>query len=170
MKPRRLELDYLVPRRRARWPGLLVLALSLALAMGLAWRYRDAQYELARLETAAGMSNLQRPLKEVPEQRLNEEVRSAEAVARSLALPWATLVRGVEQAATRDVALLQLQPDAETRVVRLTAEARHREAMFDYVRRLGAAKGLAEVHLVSHQMQRDDPRQPIQFSAQASLR
>jgi hypothetical protein len=76
----------------------------------------------------------------------------------------------VERASTRDVALLQLQPDAESRLLRLTAEARNREAMFEYVRRLGAAPGLADTHVVSHQVQRDDPLRPVQFSVQALLR
>ena len=35
--------------------------------------------------------------------------------------------------------MLQLQPDAEQRVLQLTAEARSREAMFEYLRRLAAA-------------------------------
>jgi hypothetical protein len=42
--------------------------------------------------------------------------------------------------------------------------------MFDFVRRLGNARGLADVHLVSHQVQREDPQRPIQFAVQASLK
>ena len=53
-------------------------------------------------------------------------------------------------------------------MLRLTAEARNREAMFEYLRRLAQARGLAEVHLVSHQVQRDDPQRPIQFTVQAA--
>jgi len=148
-----------------------VLAVSLGIAAELALRYRDAQLELARLAAASGLASPQRaPVRAVPKERLDDEVKNAEAVVRQLTLPWASLIRAIEQAATRDVAILQLQPDAESRVVRLTAEARHREAMFEYLRRLGAAKGLAEVHLVGHQLQRDDPQRPIQFSVQASLR
>lgn len=170
-KARALELDYLALRRRARWPGFVVLALSLALAGGLLARHRDLQLELARFETLAGLSSAPRAAaRELPRERLEDEARNAEAVVRQLTLPWATLVQTIEQAATRDVALLQLQPDAETRLLKLTAEARHRQAMFDYVRRLGAAKGVSEVHLVSHQVQRDDPQRPIQFAVQASLK
>jgi len=72
--------------------------------------------------------------------------------------------------ATRDVAILQLQPDAEQRVLRLTAEARNRDAMFEYLKRLAAARELTNVVLVSHQVQREEPQQPIQFSVQASLK
>jgi hypothetical protein len=169
VKPRRLELDYLVPRRRARWPGVLVLLVSLALAGTLVGRWREAQIELVRLD-AGGIVAHERRAAPVPEARLAEEARNAEAVVRSLTLPWAALVRAVEQASTREVALLALQPDPQARLLRLTAEARHREAMFAYVRRLGTAEGLAEVHLVSHQVSRDDPQRPLQFSVQATLR
>ncbi len=157
-----------MPRRRARWPGVLLLAISLALAAGLFARHREAQLELERLIAVADLAGPQR--RTVPQARLDEEAKSAEAVVRSLTLPWAALVQAVEQAATRDVALLQVQPDAESRLLRLTAEARNREAMFEYVRRLGAAPGLVDVHVVSHQVQRDDPLRPVQFSVQALLR
>ncbi|MEO8717692.1 MAG: hypothetical protein ABI423_05685 [Burkholderiales bacterium] len=173
MSPRvhRLELDYIVPRRRAWWPGVVLLAVSLALAANLLLRYRDAQSELARIEAVAGLAGpQQRPVRSASKERLDEEVRNAEAVVRQIALPWGTLVRAIEQAATRDVALLQLQPDAQSRLVKLSAEARSRAAMFDYVRRLGATNGLADVHVVSHQVQNDDPRRPVQFSVQASMK
>jgi hypothetical protein len=155
--------------RRPLWPGLLVLAASLVLATWLTERYRDARVEVARLETQSGLIAPERPMKPIPKEKLAEETRSAEAVVRQLTLPWASLIGTIEQAATREVAILQLQPDAETRVLRLTAETRHRETMFDFVRRLNASQGLADVHLVSHQVQREDPQHPVQFSIQASI-
>jgi hypothetical protein len=148
----------------------VVLAVSLALAAWLTDRYREARVEVARLETQSGLIVPERPAKPIPREKIEEEARNAEAVVRQLTLPWAALIGTIEQAATREVAILQLQPDAETRLLRLTAETRHREAMFDFVRRLGAAQGLADVHLVSHQVQREDPQQPVQFSIQASIR
>ena len=168
---KRVELDYLAPARVPIWPGILVLALSLAIAGALLARYRDTRDQLARLQTTGKLiSSERRPLTEIPRERLEGEVKSAESVVRQLALPWASLIQAIEQSATREVAILQLQPDAETRTVKLTAEARSRAAMFDYLRRLGAAPGLADVYVVSHQVQRDDPQHPIQFSLQASLR
>jgi hypothetical protein len=148
-----------------------VLALSLAVAAHVFITYRDSQSELARLEAAANVASPERrPVRAVPKERLDEETKSAEAVVRELTLPWAPLLRSLEEAATRDVAILQLQPDAHLRVVKLTAEARSQEAMFAYLRRLAAAKNLGDTHLVSHQVQRDDPQRPIQLSVQAALR
>ena len=166
-----LELDYVAPARRPSWPGLVVLVVSLAVAGGLLVRYQDAQQRLARLQTESGLvAPDTRGARPIPKERIEEESRSAEAVVRQLTLPWATLITTIEQAATRDVAILQLQPDADQRVLRLMAEARTRDAMFDYVRRLGAAKGLGEVHIVNHQVQREDPQRPIHFSVQAAIK
>src|SRR5256714_4472316 len=155
---RRLELDYVAPVRRPHWPGLVVLAVSLAVAGGMLARYRDAQREVVRLEAESGLiAPDRRPERAVSRERLEEEAKLAEGVVRQLTLPWAKLIGTIEQAASRDFAILQLQPDAEQRLLRLTAEARDREAMFEYLRRLGSAQGLAEVHLVSHQVQRQEP-------------
>jgi hypothetical protein len=171
MKPRRIELDYIAAPRRPIWLGIAVLAVALGVAAELLARYRDTQLELARLEAVAGLvSPERRPARVLPKERLDEEVKAAEAVVRSLTLPWASLIEALERAATREVAILQLQPDAQSRLLRLSVEARSREAMFDYVRRLGAARTLAEVHMVSHQVRLDDPQRPIQFSVQAVLR
>ncbi|HEY7240236.1 MAG TPA: hypothetical protein VH600_13775 [Burkholderiales bacterium] len=148
-----------------------MLALSLAVAAGLGERYRDARVEVARLETQSGLIAPERPAKPIPRERLDEEARAAEAVVRQLTLPWAALIATIEQAAaTKDVAILQLQPDAENRLLRLTAETKQREAMFNFVRRLADAPLLGDVHLVSHQVQREDPQHPVQFSIQASIR
>lgn len=168
---RRLELDFIAPPRRPLWPGVLLLALALAVASALGVRYRSVLIELQVLETAGGLVSAERrPQRAIPRERLEEEAKNAESVVRQLTLPWASLVETVEQASTRDVALLQLQPDAQQRLLRLTAEARHQEAMLEYLRRLVSARALADVHVVSHQVQKEDPQRPIQFAVQASLR
>jgi len=91
-------------------------------------------------------------------------------MVRQLALPWAQLIDSLERAATKEVALLNIQPDAQNRVLRVTAEARRQELMLDYLRRLSATGAFAEVHLVSHQVREDDPGRPVQFAVQASFR
>jgi hypothetical protein len=167
----RVELDYVAPVRRSVWPGVLLLVLAIAVSAEVLLRYRDVRQELGRLEAQAGLVLPGgRPARGLPKERLDEQAKNAEAVVRQLTLPWASLIGAIEQAATRDVAILQLQPDAEQRVLRLTAEARNRDAMFEYLKRLGAARELTNVVLVSHQVQRDEPQQPIQFSLQASLK
>lgn len=171
MTLRRLELDYIAAPHRPRWLGYALLAVSLVVAADLVLRYREVQLELERADTAIGLLHAGRQApKAVPKERLDEQIKNAEAAVRQLTLPWATLIHALEEVATPDVAILQLQPDAQQRLLRVTAEARHQEAMFEYLRRLAGAKTLFNVHLVSHQVQLDHPQRPIQFSVQAGFR
>jgi Tfp pilus assembly protein PilN len=167
----RLEIDYVAFPRRPRWPGIVVLALSLVVAAGAVGRYREAQHELAALDAAQGLVNVDRgSTKAIPKERIEQEAKLVNEVVRQLALPWATMIAAVEKASTGEVVVLQLQPDAQQRLLRLTAEAKSRQAMLKYVRQLGQDRALAEVHLVRDEVRLDQPGHPIQFAVQAALR
>lgn len=168
---KRLELDFIAAPRRSLWPGVALLAIALSVAGALGARYHNVKAELERLETAGGLLSPDRRLQRaIPRERVEEEAKHVESVVRQLTLPWASLVGTIEAAATRDVAILQLQPDAQQHLLRLTAEARHQDAMLEYLRRLVAASVLTDVHVVSHQVQQEDPRRPVQFAVQASFK
>jgi hypothetical protein len=166
MKPPRLELDHVAPRRRLRWPGLVLLGLSLAVAADLALRYRDTVAGLDSVPAAAARA----PVSKTPVKTNEAEDKIARAAVRQLALPWAGLVRALEDSATPDVALLQVHPESQQQVLRVTAEARDAAAMFKYLHGLASARGLSEIHLVSHEVAQDDPQRPVRFAAQASFR
>jgi len=167
----RLELDYIASPRHSRWIGLLLLAVALFITADLLLRYRDARLALQRYETARGLlAEERRPSRAIPKDRLEEHTRAAQSVIRQLALPWAAIVQAVEAAGSQDVAVLQLQPDAQQALFRLTAEARGSDQMLEYLRQLAATPGLSEVHLISHQVREDDPQRPVQFTLQASFR
>ena len=171
MKPRRLELDYVAAARRPRALGLLVLVVGIASAAALLERYRTVDMELQRIEAGRVLLGpAERALRARSPQRLEEEAKRVEAVLRQLALPWGAIIESVEGATTADVALLQLQPDAQQRQLRLGAEARSQQAMLEYLQRLAAARALSEVHVVNHQLQVEDPHRPVRFTVQASLR
>jgi Tfp pilus assembly protein PilN len=166
----RLQLDFVVPRRRPRALGIGVLVLALAIAAGLVMKHRETQQQLHELEAAAALLSAPRPALAIPRDKLESEMKNAQATVRQLALPWAQLIDSLERASMKDVALLNIQPDAQARVLRVTAEARREELMLQYLRRLSSSRNFAEVHLVSHQVREDDPQRPIQFSVQARFR
>ncbi|MDA8109282.1 MAG: hypothetical protein M0015_11705 [Betaproteobacteria bacterium] len=165
----RLELDYVAAPRRARRAGVLLLVLALALAGYSLERYRALGDELAALTATRGAFGYG-PRAEVSAQRLREEEKRAQSVLRQLDLPWAPLIEAVEQAAGRDIVLIELQPQAEDRTVLLTAEAPNRQAMLDYLRRLSGSKLLARVYLVSHRVESDQALRPVRFVVRALLR
>jgi Tfp pilus assembly protein PilN len=171
MMPRRLELDYVAAPGAPRWIGVSVLILALAVAASLMFRYRDVQRQLAALDAAQGLLNAdRRPRRPVSKERLEQEAKIIDAAVRQLTLPWAQMIEAVESASSSEVVVLQLQPEAQQRTLRLTAEAKDGEAMLRYVRRLGDNRVLSAVYLASHQVQLEDPSRPIQFSVQASFR
>jgi Tfp pilus assembly protein PilN len=171
MTPRRIELDYVAVPSAPRWIGVSVLVIALAVAGLLVLRYREAQNQLAALDAAQGLLNAdRRPQRAVPQERLDQEAKIIDAAVRQLTLPWAQMIEAVEAASTSDVVVLQLQPEAQQRTLRLTAEAKNGAAMLRYVRRLGESRVLAGVYLASHQVQLEDPARPIQFSVQAAFR
>src|SRR5712691_4143649 len=156
MSPHRIELDYVAAPRRPQWIGASVLILALAVSGDMVVRHRNALNELAAVDAAQGMLNAdRRPQRAVPKERLDAEAKIIEAV---------------EAASTGEVTVLQLQPETQQRSLRLTAEAKSREAMLRYVRRLGETRALSGVHLVNHHVQVEDPSRPIQFGVQAAFR
>src|SRR5690348_4015120 len=129
MKPRRLDLDHVAPQRRSRWPGVRLLALAAVATAQVAEQYRHAQLALERHQHVQGMPNVQRPArKAIPKAQVDEQRKSAEAVVRELSLPWPKLIEALETTGGKDVAILQLQPDAQQRVLRIMPEARNQDA------------------------------------------
>ena len=165
----RLQLDFVAPRKRSRLAGIVVLAAALGLAAHLVLKYRDTQDRLAQLAAVEAMVSAPRPARALPRERLEAEMKAAQATVRQLALPWSQLIDSLERSAMREVSVLHVQPDAQQRLLRVTAETRGEELMLEYLRRVGAS-GFAEAHLVSHQVREDDPQRPLQFSLQASFR
>ncbi|HEV3008680.1 MAG TPA: PilN domain-containing protein [Burkholderiales bacterium] len=165
-----LQLDFVAPRKRPRLLGIAVLTFALTVAGALVLKHREAQQRLHALDAVESLLSGARPAPVIPRERLEGEMKSAQATVRQLALPWAQLIDSLERAATKEVAVLHIQPDAQSRVLRVTAETRREERMLEYLRRLGATGNFVEVHLVSHQVREDDPQRPIQFSVQASFR
>ncbi len=170
MTPRRLELDYVAPPRRSHLMGIALLGLALAAAGHLALRQQAVHRDLTALMVMQGSRNADlRPARSLSKERLDEEVKQAESVVRQLTLPWTDIVQAVEAASMHEVGVLNMQPDAQKRLLRLTAEAKSRETMLEYIRRMAQAKVFSDVYLVSHQVQTDDPSRPIRFAVQASF-
>jgi Tfp pilus assembly protein PilN len=170
MKRSRLELDYVVPPHRPVWLGLLLLTVALGIAADLVLRFLNARDVLGLAEATQSLQTTHRPAKPVPMERLDEQAKAAEAAVRQLTLPWATLIQILEDATTKDVAVLQVRPEAQQRLLRITAEARNHKAMLLYQRNLAATSVLDDVHLLNHQAQLDDPQKPLQFSIQATFK
>jgi len=171
MRP--LRIDFARSAAAPAWLGWGVLAASLAVAALLGAQFRDASTELARLEDRAERlrARASRSVGADPrsERALRDELQRARAVTQQLALPWGRLFEAVEGAASKQVALIALQPESGQSLVRITAEARDLGEALAFVRRLQATRQLTGVHLASHQVRTEDARRPVRFVVLAAL-
>jgi Tfp pilus assembly protein PilN len=126
----------------------------------------DVEATLARLERKR-VPVVRGDMSDRDTKRYAEEIKLANSVAERLTLPWLDLFQAVESGGSSRVALLSLEPDAQKKTVRMTAEAKDKADMLAYVRKLNASQRLVNVHLLDHQVQRQTPGQPVRFSMQA---
>jgi hypothetical protein len=85
-------------------------------------------------------------------------------------VPWSELFASAESAAMPDVALLSIESDTDKRRVKISGEAKHLEAVLEYLRFLAARPALADVYLQSHNVQKQDPQRPVRFTVNAQWR
>lgn len=165
IRPPILDLD-LVAAPRSTWLGRGVLAAGLACAaIGAAfaveaWFARQTEQEVL---STLSIENPQRATRAAADPAL---VRSAAIVRRELQMPWGQLLLALERVPSRDVAVLTIEPASAQRTLRITADARHADAMLDYLAQL-KQQSLTHVVLTSHQVQAQTPGTPIRFQVQA---
>jgi Tfp pilus assembly protein PilN len=167
---RAVHLDFLRPSPPQTWLGVALLVAGAVAAGAVVYQWRTAAAEVDRLETrATDFKRMAR--REAPRiaytgdaKQLAAEIRSANTVIAQMTLPWDTLFRELEAAAVQDVALLSIQPDADTRKLRLTGEARKYPDVLAYVASLEERPALANVFLIGHEMKQTVPQRPVAFS------
>jgi hypothetical protein len=160
------------PRPPGRGGGIVLLVLGVAALVAAAQWYADIGDDLSAFN--AGMARMDRQARAgaQPEPRgdssaQKQEIHAANAVVARLTVPWDALFRELESSAGKDVALLSVQPDPQSRQVRITGEARNLDAVLGYVRRLSDSDELDEVYLQEHSIRTSDPQHPVAFSITA---
>lgn len=88
------------------------------------------------------------------------------AVAQ-LNLPWRDLFDALESATPGTIALLAIEPDAKKRLLKGTAEAKTGDGMIAYIEQLKKQPFFAGVLLTRHEINAQDPNQPIRFQFEA---
>lgn len=170
MNPRRLELDLLRPDRPA-WPGYALALLALAFALDVGLSYRDQRLDVAALEARLARTAPARVAESAVGPRASfgpEDLTLARETLRRLSLPWEELFAALESARSDRVALLAIEPNAESGAVSISGEARDYLAALTYAERLAEAKGLRNVYLLRHEIRRDSPQRTVTFTVSAN--
>jgi GTP cyclohydrolase III len=182
--------------QKVRWPGVLLLVVCALLVLTawhadddvsaqlLAMEQRKA--ELIQANNAA--SQLQKTIvAQAPPARTPEEAKQnarataqkkaaialtqaqekeAETITQQLNIRWFDLLQALESRQIKDVALLQLLPDAARGQFTLSGEAKDYNTLLRYVGHLQEEAVLTQVHLQKHQVIETHPQRPVSFEIQ----
>jgi Tfp pilus assembly protein PilN len=168
-----LKLDYLTDGRNL-WLGLAVLLAGLCGTLIMLWSYHEGSQKIARQELVIAGIRSENAAKlelipvEADSEKITLETNQAKVIILALNLPWKELFAAVETYTKDDVAVLSIEPDSQKGFVRINAEAKSLDSMLAYLAYLQKTPLFREVELVNHQIQEQDPQQPVRFMLQAS--
>ncbi len=161
-----VKLDFCRRRAAPRWVAPLLLAVALAFTGDVAISFLKAVKNIRKSETAlAAMSphTYGAPRKVAP-----EEIAAAKETMQRLSTPWEKLFAALESAASEQVALLSIEPDAKAGTVRISGDSKDYLAALTYVLNLSRADSLSHVQLARHEVKQNDPNKTVGFSVSAS--
>lgn len=168
-------LDFAHPQRRSLAAGITAIAVGMVLLSLASWQSDQGQSRIAELEAELSSLGFDRGAEERQASQsrargadLDERVLKANRVIRQLSTPWDDVFGSIEAANNADIALLSLDSDPASGVVRAGVEARNTRGMLDYLDRLRVDGRLAPAILQSHQIMTEDANRPVRFTFTAS--
>ncbi len=168
MMARALCIDFVARRWRFERAAIVLLVLAALLGAAALWQLRAGRGNVATLQ--AELASQQRAGQSAVAAHAQavigpERTRAINDAIRRLNLPWEDILVALNRSASPHVALLALEPETSSSVIKLQAEAKSFEAMLDYQRQLEAL--FPEVVLTRHEVLLKEPGAPVRFTVQA---
>jgi len=166
---RSIKLDY-ASSRSPSLAGLAIFALALIVVI-VGWqRYNTINQHMQltdqtiqQLKKESGLKEPAQQVKAKSSTELLAKMDNAKKVADFLLIPWGEVFASLESATLEDSALLSIEPDSKKRQLKITAEAKNKDVMFNYMQRLEATPELSGVYLLKHEILEDVDQHPIRF-------
>lgn len=162
---------------KLRWPGCLLLAVLSGLVI---MQYLDLTRQTAQRDLLAGQkasmlhSRQEKPspspappvFRQAVAVLSDPQQKAAERVLQQLNVRWFDLLQALESHQVKEIALLQLLPDARRGQFVLSGEAKNYQALLQYVAHLQQSPALQQVHLQKHQVNESHMQRPVSFEIQ----
>ncbi len=159
--------------QRTPWGGWLLAGLGLLLAGLAALPLLPLREDIEARNRSLGAERRASAAADAPIE-LSATDRRRQTQARRLLVqldaPWNELFNLLEQNADPQVGLLRLEPDAASGQIRVMALARNLDAMAAWLRRLEQDPRLADVQILQHQIEEQQPGRPVRFNLVARWR
>lgn len=164
----RLRLDFQqavdIPRRLAGWL-LLLAGLALLAEMGFSYDKLQREREVIHGEILTSKLRMNIP-HETPIVRKfsDEDFEKARQIIGRLSTPWDEFFAGLESVSNENAAILSIEPDVQTGLLRIEGEAKDYASVLTLVAQLRTTKPFSKVFLLRHEIKRDDPQHPVGFT------
>ncbi len=177
---KRLHIDFVQPpiwrlpvAARDRQILLGVAMLTALGAAAIAWQYFQLDRQIADATHAMALARqdlvLRTPAPRAPLVLSEQQIIAINDAIGQLNTPWPAVLDGFETVATPDVALLQIEPDHQRRLVKGLAEARNYQRMLAYLSALGSTSPFAGAMVSKQEINEKDPNRPLRFLFEARL-
>lgn len=172
MAPLQLELIKPItpPLLRLTWLGAALFILGTVFFI-FAWQsylsLLDKQIEADNALQVLAISSKENKKQEKVESRTQvnpNELNAIKSTVNTLLIPWNDLFNTLEEAETRDVVLLDFEPDSKKNSVVISGEAKNYSSIIAYIDALENQAALAEVYLRKHLVVESDQDRPVHFS------
>ncbi|RZS58015.1 PilN domain-containing protein [Sphaerotilus mobilis] len=170
---KRIHAVDLLNDRHTPWGGWALAAAGLLLAAVALLPLLPLRADIEAREQSVNAVRRASAAADAPiELSANDRRRQAQArrLLVQLEAPWNELFNLLEQNADPQVGLLRLEPDAASGQIRVMALARNLGAMASWLRRLEQDPRLADVQIVQHQIEDQQPGRPVRFNIVARWR
>lgn len=172
---RALRLDYRDNGRLLHLVGFVLLVMVLVMVAVTGWYFNSLRQETSHLESLIekiegkihGQVTVSK-VSQLPPEKLAEVIKFSNHAIHQLNLPWDTLFVQLEKAKGEGVALLSIEPNSKSSLIKVTGEAKDYAAMLGYVRSLSEQGVLQDVYLTEHKVDDQNPDKPVHFSLEAS--
>lgn len=161
----RLELDFRRQRASALWVGRVLLGIAVAFAAEVGYSYHQvrkavdsSKFILAGAEPRAAPARPVTPA----------ELAAVRDTVERIGLPWDSLFRALEAAASDQIALAGIEPDPKSGTVLISGDSKNYLAALSYVLNLSREEALTRVQLVRHEAKAGDPQGPVSFAVSAA--
>lgn len=170
MTIRKIKLEF-VRQPTPAWigQGLLVAAAIIASLMIVDFlrvqrAVGDLEMVLGKLERKAKIGLQNQDVVQADTQAALAQVQLAKSRVERLSMPWDRFFRVIDDMRHEDVALLSVEPDMDSGIVRVGAEARDVPSMLAYINQLRENAVLPDAVVVNHQILQQVQFKPVRFS------
>ena len=176
---RSLRLRFPDTGQQVRSTDLLFLSIGLIVFLGVIYQFKITteatnywNLHIERIEKKKNPKKTDR-IRDNSQNRkisleISKEIKNANVILGRINFPWETLFNSIENAVSKDIALLSLLPNVSKKSLHITGEARNMDELLTFIKALEQERIFVNAHLLNYKIKKSSSHQPIIFQVVTS--